>query len=187
VTLIEILIISLSLAMDAFAVSICSGTKKSVRGIRPIFRLSFHFGLFQFIMPVIGWYLGFRILEYIVDYDHWIALFLLSFVGIRMIKSGFEKDESDIGVNPSKGFNLVMLSIATSIDALAIGLSLAMLNVSIWYPAILIGSVTGLMSILGIRLGIKLGMKFGKKMEIIGGLILIIIGVRILIEHLYAI
>ena len=185
--LVEILIISLGLAMDAFAVSVCSGTKKSIRGLRPAFRLSFHFGLFQFIMPVIGWFLGVRILEYIVAYDHWIAMFLLSFVGIRMIKSGFEKEESDTGINPSKGINLVMLSIATSIDALAIGLSLAVLKVDIWYPAVIIGIITGILSIIGVQLGNKLGIRFGKKMEIIGGVILIIIGIRILIEHLYAI
>ena len=112
---------------------------------------------------------------------------VLSFVGIRMIKSGYEIEESDIGINPSKGINLVMLSIATSIDALAIGLSLAVLKVNIWYPAVIIGIITGILSIIGVQLGNRLGIRFGKRMEIIGGVILIIIGVRILIEHLYAI
>ncbi len=173
--------------MDAFAVSICSGTKEITRGLRPTFRLSFHFGLFQFLMPIIGWFLGSWISGYIEVIDHWIAFGLLAFVGIRMIKSGFAKDDVPDNLDPTKGMSLVMLSIATSIDALAIGLSFAMLKVDIWFPGIVIGVVTGLMSLLGLQLGNKLGVKFGKKMEIIGGLILIIIGVRILIEHLYAI
>ena len=142
----DIILIALGLAMDAFAVSICSGAKEITRGLRPTFRLSFHFGLFQFIMPVIGWFLGSRISDYIESIDHWIAFALLAFVGFRMIKSGLAKDDEPDNLDPSKGMNLVMLSIATSIDALAIGLSLAMLKVDIWYPGIVIGIVTGLMS-----------------------------------------
>jgi putative Mn2+ efflux pump MntP len=181
----EILLIALGLAMDAFAVSICSGAKEITRGFRPTFRLSFHFGLFQFLMPVLGWFLGSWIQDYIVFIDHWIAFGLLAFVGVRMIKSGFAKDDVPDNLDPSKGMNLVMLSIATSIDAFAIGLSFAMLKVNIWFPGIVIGVITGILSLIGVQLGNKLGVRFGKKMELIGGAILIIIGVRILFEHLY--
>jgi manganese efflux pump family protein len=180
----DILFISIGLAMDAFAVSICSGTKPVTRGIRPTFRLAFHFGLFQFLMPIIGWLLGLSAKNYIESADHWIALTLLSFIGIRMIISGAGKGSDTSDNDPSKGMNLILLSIATSIDALAVGITFAMLNVQIWYPALVIGIVTGILSLTGVQLGNKLGIKFGKNMEIIGGIVLILIGIKILIEHL---
>jgi manganese efflux pump family protein len=182
--LIEILFISVGLAMDAFAVSICAGTNELTRGKRPTFRLSFHFGLFQFLMPVIGWFLGSGIQKYIEAYDHWIVLGLLSFVGIKMILSGFDKNADTNKDDLSKGLNLVMVSIATSLDALAIGISFAMLQTGIWFPSIIIGIVTATLSVMGVQLGNKLGTKFGKKMEISGGILLILIGIRILIEHI---
>jgi len=181
---IEIVIIAIGLAMDAFAVSLSAGTNSETAGFRPTFRLSFHFGLFQFMMPVIGWYAGIQIANYIEDFDHWIALILLSYVGIKMIKSGFDKTGSLRKNDLSKGKSLIILSIATSIDALAIGLSLAFLKVDIWYPAVVIGIITGLLSLIGVRLGNTLGFKFGKKMEILGGIILILIGIKIVLEHL---
>jgi putative Mn2+ efflux pump MntP len=183
-TFIEILFISVGLAMDAFAVSICAGTNELTKGKRPTFRLSFHFGLFQFLMPVLGWFLGSGIQRYIEAYDHWVVLGLLAFVGLKMIKSGFEKDTDIKKGDLSKGMNLVMVSIATSLDAFAIGISFAMLNTGVWYPSIIIGIVTAVLSIVGVRVGNKLGTKFGKKMEILGGIILIIIGIRILIGHI---
>lgn len=182
--LIEILLISLGLAMDAFAVSICAGTNKLTRGKRPTFRLSFHFGLFQFMMPVIGWFLGSGIQKYIEAYDHWIVLGLLSFVGINMIKSGLEKNTDVEKSDLSKGMKLIMVSVATSLDALAIGIGFAVLNTNILYPSIIIGVVTACLSVIGVQVGNKLGVKFGKKMEIIGGIILILIGIRILLEHI---
>lgn len=182
--LIEILLIAVGLAMDAFAVSICAGTNKLTNGRRPTFRLSFHFGLFQFMMPVIGWFLGTGVQSYISEYDHWIAMILLSFVGIKMIKSGFDKNEISKNGDLSKGMNLLILSIATSIDALAVGISFAMLQTEIWFPSVIIGIVTACLSVLGVQLGNKLGTKFGKKMEIIGGIILILIGIRILVSHI---
>jgi manganese efflux pump family protein len=184
--IIEILLISVGLAMDAFAVSICAGTNEFTKGMRPTFRLSFHFGLFQFLMPVFGWLLGSGIQKYIEAYDHWVVLSLLSFVGIRMIVSGFDKDADVKKGDMSKGMNLVIVSVATSLDALAIGISFAMLNTSIWYPSLIIGLVTASLSILGVQVGNKLGTKFGKKMEILGGIILIIIGIYIFIEHIAA-
>ncbi len=180
----EILLIALSMSMDAFAVCLAAGTQKRSSGPRPIFRLSFHFGLFQFFMPVIGWFVGTTIVRYISAYDHWVAFGLLAFVGIRMIRSGIDTNSENQKSDPSRGWNLVLLAFATSIDALAIGFSLGMVGVTIWYPAVVIGVVTGLVSWLGILLGNRLGAKFGRRMEIIGGIILILMGVRILLSHL---
>lgn len=182
----EVFLIALSMAMDAFAVCLGAGTSAQTSGPRPTFRLSFHFGLFQFIMPVIGWLAGTTIVHYIADYDHWVAFGLLAFVGMRMIRSGFDGGNEAHRNDPSRGWTLVLLSIAVSIDALAIGLSLALIGVTIWYPAVVIGMVTGLVSWLGLRLGNVLGGKFGKRMEIAGGIVLISIGVRIVVSHLLA-
>jgi len=183
-TLLEIFLIAFGLAMDAFAVSISAGTLELMREFRPAVRLAFHFGWFQFIMPVIGWFIGSTIQTYIEVIDHWIAFALLGYIGFKMIKESLEKDKVK-KENPSKGKNLVILSVATSIDALAVGFSMALLNVDIWYPSVIIGVVTGILSFAGIILGNKLGMRFGKQMELIGGIVLIIIGLKILIEHLF--
>jgi putative Mn2+ efflux pump MntP len=183
-SILVIFLIALSMAMDAFAVCLGAGTLDDCSGPRPTFRLAFHFGLFQFIMPVLGWLAGANIERYIEAYDHWVAFGLLAFVGGRMIKSGFSKEEETQRANPSRGWTLVMLSIAVSIDALAIGFSIGMMNESIWYPGVVIGVVTGLMSWLGLRLGNRLGEKFGKRMEIAGGIVLVGIGIRILVMHL---
>ena len=173
--------------MDAFAVCLGAGTQARTSGPRPTFRLAFHFGFFQFIMPVLGWFAGMNIVRYISAYDHWVAFGLLGFVGVRMVRSGFNAEEETHKNDPSRGWNLVLLSIAVSIDALAVGFSLGMIGVTIWYPAVVIGIVTGLVSWLGLRLGNKLGEKFGKRMEIAGGIVLILIGVRILVMHLLGI
>jgi putative Mn2+ efflux pump MntP len=138
-------------------------------------------------MPVVGWFAGTTIVRYIAAYDHWVAFALLAFVGIRMIRSGLEDNIELPKSDPSRGWSLVMLSIATSIDALAIGLSLAIIGVTIWYPAVVIGVVTGLVSWLGLRLGNVLGEKFGKRMEIAGGIVLVGIGVRIVLSHIFGI
>ncbi len=180
----EVLLIALSMAMDAFAVCLGAGTQEQTSGVRPTFRLAFHFGLFQFLMPVLGWFAGVTIERYIAVFDHWVAFGLLAFVGGRMVWSGFHPEADAQKNDPSRGWTLVLLSIAVSIDALAVGLSLGIIGVTIWVPAAVIGIVTGLVSWLGLRLGNKLGGKFGKRMEIIGGIILILIGVRILLAHL---
>ncbi|MDD5361666.1 MAG: manganese efflux pump MntP family protein [Ignavibacteria bacterium] len=182
-TFAEILIVSIGLAMDAFAVSIGSGTLSSMKDMRSKIRLAAHFGLFQFMMPVIGWYLGSTVQTYVEEFDHWIAFALLSYIGLKMIYESFRTEEH-VRQNPSKGSNLVILSVATSIDALAVGFTLAMLDVSIWYPSIIIGIVTAILSIIGIQLGSKLGLKFGKIMEFLGGIVLILIGIKILIDHI---
>lgn len=183
-TFLEILMIAVSLAMDATAVCLGVGTTEHANGLRPRFRLAFHFGLFQFLMPVIGWFAGTTVAPFIAAFDHWVTFGLLAFVGVRMVRSGFDPDAEAYRQDPSRGATLVMLSIATSIDALAVGLSLALLKVSIWYPAAVIGIVTASLSLIGLLLGNRLGEKFGKRMEILGGAILILIGLRILIAHL---
>jgi putative Mn2+ efflux pump MntP len=182
----EIFLIALSLSMDAFAVCLGAGTQVRSSGPRPVFRLAFHFGLFQFLMPVIGWFAGSTIVRFISAYEQWVAFALLAFIGARMIHSGIDPTGREQKKDPSRGLTLVLLAFATSIDALAIGFSLGLVGVTIWYPAVVIGVVTGLISWLGIFLGNRLGQKFGKRMEIIGGIILILIGVRILLAHLLA-
>jgi putative Mn2+ efflux pump MntP len=180
----EVLLIAVSMAMDAFAVSLGIGTSRQASTPRPIFRLSFHFGLFQFLMPILGWLAGSSIATLISAFDHWVALALLAFVGGRMIRSGLDSDSVPSPNDPSRGGTLVMLSIATSIDAFAIGLSLAMLHVAILYPSLVIGVVTAGLSLAGLLIGHRLGEAFGKRMEVLGGVILIGIGLRVLISHL---
>lgn len=179
----EVLLIAVSMAMDAFAVCLVAGSLHQANGGRSAFRLSFHFGLFQFIMPVLGWLAGRTLEPLIRDYDHWIAFGLLAFVGIRMIVSALRGEESR-SADPSRGWTLVMLSVAVSIDALAVGLSIGVLGLSVWYPAIMIGVVTGILSLVGLRLGERFGSRLGKPVEIIGGMVLIAIGIRIVLSHL---
>ena len=183
-TTFEIIIIAVGLAMDASAVCLAAAAAGFAKDARAKFRLSFHFGLFQFLMPVLGWLLGISFVSHFKAFDHWIAFFLLAFVGIRMIREGMDKSSAIQKKDPSRGMTMVMLSVATSIDALAVGLSLAMLDVNIWYPSAIICVITAGMSFLAIKIGTKLGRMFGKRMEIFWGLILILIGSRILFSHL---
>lgn len=182
-SLASIFLIALSMAMDAFAVSLGSGVKIGP-GPRPVFRIAFHFGLFQAILPIIGWLFGNTIEPYVRGYDHWVAFGLLAFVGVRMIRSGLSKGQEENPKDPSRGWTMVMLSVAVSIDALAVGLSLGLLGVNIWTPALIIGLVTMALSLLGLRVGNEVGKRYGKPVEVLGGLVLIGIGVRILMSHL---
>ena len=179
----EILLLAIGMAMDAFAVCLAAGSLRLTQGPRPAFRLSFHFGLFQFIMPVLGWLAGATIEPVSRNYDHWIAFGLLAFVGLRMIYSALSGEESQSN-DPSRGWTLVLLSVAVSVDALAVGLSLGLLGIFVWYPAIIIGLVTGILSLIGLRLGNRLGKRFGRSVEILGGFVLIGIGLQIVISHL---
>jgi putative Mn2+ efflux pump MntP len=181
-----VFLIAIGLAMDCFAVSLGVGTARTAVGLRPTFRLFFHFGLFQGGMTLLGWLAGKTLVTYISNVDHWVAFLLLVFVGGRMLRGGLRKQgEAPAIPNPSRGLTLVMLSVATSIDALAVGLSLALLSVNVFWAALLIGGVSALLSLLGLLLGNQLGLRFGKSMEIVGGLILIGIGLRVLIIHLF--
>jgi len=185
--LLTTLLIAVGLAMDCFAVSLGIGTTRVADSPRPIFRLAYHFGFFQFLMTVLGWLVGQTIVTFVATFDHWIALGLLAFVGIRMIIEGMDlkNSEEPVRTDPSKGGTLVILSIATSLDALAVGLSLAMLSVNIWTASLTIGLVSSGFSLIGLLAGQKLGQVFGKRMEVLGGLLLIGIGIRILITHLF--
>ena len=177
--------ISLALAMDAFAVALGTGMNLASLTGRHLFRLGFHFGLFQALMPVIGWLAGLTIQKQVAAWDHWIAFGLLAFVGGKMLKEAFAHDDETAAENdPTRGMSLVILSVATSIDALAVGFSLSMLGVSIWTPALVIGLVAGVLTVAGMLLGRKAGDHWGPRVEILGGLVLIGIGLKILVEHL---
>jgi len=185
VTWLTLIPLAVGLGMDAFAVAIAVGAAGAHVCFRPVFRLSFHFGLFQFLMPIVGWSLGLTIVQYISAYDHWVALGLLSFVGVRMIIESRSGDSGAAGpCDPTRGWSLIVLSIATSIDALAVGLTMAFLQVDIWIPCVVIGIVAAGMTALGMLLGARLGERFGKRMALVGGLVLIGIGLKILYEHL---
>jgi putative Mn2+ efflux pump MntP len=181
----EILVVAVGLSMDAVAVSLAASASNRARGVRAMLRLSFHFGLFQALMPLAGWFIGASVAPYIESFDHWIAFALLALVGGRMIRAALCGVEEDLGRDPSKGAALVMLSVATSIDALAIGLTLAMIGDVIWLACIVIGLVTAGLSTLAGLIGTRVGSTVGARMEIAGGLALIAIGVKILVEHLW--
>ncbi len=185
-SLLTLLGIAVGLAMDAFAVSMGVGLKLCQVNWRQTFRLGFHFGLFQAFMPVIGWLAGLTVASYVEAVGHWIAFVLLVGIGGHMIWESFRDDEerSLRVADPTKGLSLVVLSVATSIDALAVGVSLAMLEVSIWWPSVVIGIVAGAFTVVGLHLGCRLGAVVGRRMETVGGVILILIGVRIVVESL---
>ncbi len=178
--------IAVGLAMDAFAVSIAAGlTIRHLTG-RHVFRLAWHFGFFQFMMPILGWLAGTTVSSYISAYDHWVAFGLLIFIGGKMLREAFSSTEArPKGGDPTRGLMLVTLSVATSIDALAVGLSLAFLRVSIWIPSVVIGLVAGALTTVGILFGSRLGGRWQRGAEMVGGVILILIGLRIVVSHIY--
>lgn len=177
--------------MDAFAVALGVGTVQQGGTQRAKFRISFHFGLFQALMTSLGWLAGSAFSRLINQFDHWVAFALLAFVGINMIRSGLKTGDEEhtqqesTRRDPSRGHMLVLLSVATSLDAMAVGLSMAMLKQPIVVPTIVIGVTTLLLSLTGMLLGKRLGEAFGKRMEIVGGIILLGIGLRVLFTHLF--
>ncbi len=179
--------LALALAMDAFAVALSAGVVLKRLTGRHLFRLGFHFGLFQALMPIVGWLAGRSVMDWVSAWDHWIAFSLLIFIGSRMIYQACVDDQKADQRDPTRGLTMVMLSIATSIDALAVGFSLSVLGVSIWFPALVIGLVAGVLTVAGMLLGDRVGLRWGARVEIIGGIILIGIGTRILAEHLLGI
>ncbi|MGD9128498.1 MAG: manganese efflux pump MntP family protein [Planctomycetia bacterium] len=184
-TWITLLGISIGLAMDAFAVSIAIGISLERVTPRHVFRVAFHFGLFQALMPLLGWFAGRALAEVIRNVDHWVAFALLVVLGARMLWEARKEPEEQIGVDPTRGWMLIMLSVATSIDALAVGLSMALLGVNIWVPAIVIGLVAAAFSFLGIKFGARLGNRWGCYAGIVGGIVLIFIGIEILVKDLW--
>lgn len=181
---ITILFIAFGLAMDAFAVSISSGVSMTLLKIKHAFRIALFFGIFQALMPILGWLAGMGAKEFISGIDHWVAFGLLFAVGIKMIYESFKIKKAQ-DVSEMMGIKLLLiLSVATSIDALAVGLSLSLLKVAIIMPSIIIGIVTFCLSFIGVIIGKKIGHFFESRIEIAGGLILIAIGIKILIEHM---
>ena len=173
-----------ALAMDAFAVSIGVSASLHPLGARQVFRMSWHFGLFQALMPVIGWAGGAAVARHLSFIDHWIAFGLLLALGVRMIWPPSEDGERTGPRDPTRGWSLVALSVATSIDALAVGLSLGLIGLSIWVPAAVIGMVALLMTVLGMFIGHRVGRRLGRRASVVGGIVLIVIGTRILVQHL---
>lgn len=171
--------------MDAFAVAIAAGIKLGRVSLRQTFRLAWHFGLFQAVMPVVGWVAGLTIRESIARYDHWVAFVLLLFVAQGMLRDAFRDDDGTPHRDPTKGWTLVMLSLATSLDALAVGLSLSLIDVAIWAPALLIGLVAAAFTTLGLHLGKRLtrATLVRRYADAIGGLVLLAIGLNILRQH----
>lgn len=183
---VEVLLLALALSLDAFAVSLAAASTGRVAGGRAAFRLSFHFGLFQFLMPLLGWAAGTGLAPLISSFDHWIAFGLLLFIAARMIHSAVKHAPGEAREDPSRGVRLLALAIATSIDALAVGLTLGFLDIDIWWPSLAIGLVTGSVCVLAIVLGTRLHVRFGRTAEVFGGLVLIAIAIRILVDHLGA-
>lgn len=186
-SLLTIFSIAVALAMDAFAVAIATGVSMKKVSRRQTFRLSWHFGLFQALMPLIGWFLGISVQKYVETYSHWIAFTLLALVGANMIKEAVsnDPDEDKPSKDNTRGMTLVILSVATSIDALAVGLSMSMMNVSIFTPALIIGVVAGAFTILGLHLGKRIAKlsRVSSWAEILGGLALWGIAANILYEN----
>ena len=179
-----ILVIAVGLAMDAFAVSIASGATYKQLEVRHTLRIAIFFGGFQAFMPLIGALAGLSVKEYIADYDHWIAFVILAAVGGKMIYESFKITEAQKNYSPSNILVLLALSIATSIDALAIGITLSLVASSIITAVIVIGLVTFVLSYIGVIIGKKFGHIFENKIEAVGGLVLIALGVKILLEHM---
>ncbi len=194
--LIELFILSVGLSMDAFAVSICKGLSLKKVTFKECGKVGLYFGGFQGGMPLIGFILGVQFKDYITSIDHWIAFILLSFIGINMIRESMEKDNegeiadlAEVAVGKEEvnqlGFkSMVMLAIATSIDALAVGVTFAFLQVDIVPAVLFIGIVTFILSSIGVKVGNVFGTKYKSKAEFAGGAILILIGIKILFEHL---
>ena len=184
--MIEIFLIAVSLALDAFAVSVSSGISIPGFGWRQAAKMGLWFGAFQFAMPLLGWLLGTGVSQYIQAVDHWIAFALLAIIGGKMaweaLRSGC--GEEDEAVEDLSARRLCLLAIATSIDALAVGVSMAFMQVNIWFAAIVIGVVAFVLSVAGGLVGRRLGCLFQRRAELVGGLVLIGIGIKILAEHL---
>lgn len=182
-SLIEVLLIAVGVSMDAFAVSVAKGISASRITLKHALIAGLWFGGFQALMPTIGYFLGISFSSLISDWDHWIAFVLLTLIGANMVRSSFSKEDED---NVTHGFGfwvMLSLAIATSIDALAVGVSFACLDMSIWNPIVIIGFTTMMFSIVGVYLGHLFGLRFKHRAELLGGIVLIGIGIKILFEH----
>ncbi len=179
----ELMIIAIGVSMDAFAVSVCKGL--SVQKLKPghVLRTGLWFGGFQALMPLLGYFLGVSFADFVTDIDHWIAFILLGIIGGNMIKESTHKDDGH-DVDPDFSFRTMFaMAVATSIDALAVGVSFAFLKVSIWEAVLLIGMTTALFSGAGVLIGNYFGARWKSKAEFAGGFILVAMGLKILLEH----
>mgnify|MGYP004649454225 FL=1 len=183
-TALEIFLIGVGLSMDAFAVSICKGLSVGRVNFKHMVIAGLWFGGFQALMPLIGYLLGSTFEQYVTSIDHWIAFILLSIIGANMIKESFDKDSER--QNSSFSFmSMLMVAVATSIDALAVGITFAFLQVNIWFAIAIIGCTTFVISAAGIKIGSVFGAKYKAKAEFFGGAVLICLGIKILVEHLF--
>jgi manganese efflux pump family protein len=180
----SVLVIAMGLGMDCLSVAIGVGASSREITLGAVFRISSCFGLFQFLMPVAGWFAGVSVANFITGYGHWIAFGLLSLVGGKMIMESYYDTAKGNATDQTKGFSVIILSVATSIDALAAGFSFALLEMPVLSPSAVIGIVAFVMTVCGMLFGGKLGQIFGKRVEMFGGLLLIGIGVKILMEHM---
>jgi len=183
----EIILVAISLAMDSFAISITAGLILKEFSPKHFIRIAFYMGFFQALMPVIGWMIGVSFKDYIVSIDHWIAFLLLLALGGKMIYDDFKSEEDQGSFNPQKRLVVMGLALATSIDALVVGVNFAFLDMSIAMPIYTIGITSFVLSLMGVFLGCHLGTKVKMKFTLIGGVILIGLGVKILNEHLNAV
>lgn len=181
--IIELILLSIGLGMDAFAVSVCKGISMKKMNWKKACIIGLYFGGFQAIMPVIGYFFGSSFESIITNIDHWIAFILLAIIGAKMIQEAFQKEEEEYNEDISVKTMLV-LSIATSIDALAVGITFAFFKVNLLLAITLIGTITFILSVIGTKIGNKFGDKYKSKAELAGGIILIIIGLKILLEHI---
>ena len=182
-SLFEIVLVGIGLAMDAFAVSVCKGLSMKKMNWKSAIIIALYFGIFQAIMPIIGYFLGTTFSSFVENIDHWIAFILLAFIGGNMIKESTD-DEVEKRNDKVDVKTMLILAVATSIDALAVGITFAFFKINIGLAVAIIGSITFLLSIIGVKIGNKFGDKFQNKAELTGGIILIIIGLKILLEHL---
>lgn len=184
-SILEIFFIGVGLSMDAFAVALCKGLNMKKINYYHTVIIALFFGGFQALMPLAGWLLGKQFEDYITSVDHWIAFVLLVYIGSKMIYESIKGEEEESGTGERLDYKeLLIMAVATSIDALAVGITLAFFKVSILQSITVIGITTFVLSIIGVTIGNRFGMKFKKKAEISGGIILILIGTKILLEHL---
>ena len=181
--ILTIILIAVGLNFDSMAVSVSVGLVVNNLRFKQAIKIALVFAFFQGLMPFTGWFIGSKIRDLISDYDHWIAFGLLFIIGAKMVYESFKKEEDKKPLNPLKALVMIGLAIATSIDALIVGLSFAFIDVNIYLSVAVIGTLTFLVSMIGMLTGKKASKLFGKKIEIVGGLILIGIGLRILLEH----
>ena len=179
-----LILLSIGLAMDAFSVALVAGFGLGKVKLADSLKVSGTFGAAHIIMPVLGWFLGSTVIELIQKWDHWLAFVLLAFVGGKMLMEGLDEEADDINASDLLGLSsLLMFTVAVSIDALAVGLSFSMQGLSIWIPSLYMGAGTLVFTFVGLNIGNKTGQRFGKKAQVFGGIVLILIGLRIVLSH----